>query len=680
MPESIPASDGAFTCSRPESNSLALKQRQDLNRLRWRLSGVAGQASPAENLAANRHSRCNCAYYGSAACGRNAEGWMQVRSLVGSELISRIDELLEARYRSADLGNMDDPLDETIYILLSRQTREPVYMRVYRDLRRCYPRWSDVLEAPDESLASLLRPAGLHHQRARQVKALLAAVREENRRRAIGPAGKPPADLTLGFLRALSDEEAEQFLTRLPGIGPKSARCVLAYSLNRPAFAVDTHVHRVFSRLRLVTRAGRKKDHDRFQDAVPDRVRKRLHINLVHHGRAICRARRPKCGDCVLVSFCAEGRQAVANERRPAVVDLFAGAGGLGYGFRKAGFRVALAVESDRHAAQTYRLNNPGVPVIEAEIDVSTSAHQLTRFMPGVEQVMGLLAGPPCQGYSAAGARDPDAAGNLLYRQVASLAAELQVETVLLENVPGVRRVRGHGFLNDILQSLREAGYATDAHLVNACEFGVPQHRARYLFLGRRGEGASPPPGPDATHRSHGKGSATDLPDAPTLRSVLAPLPELPAGATGEPVPGPDGTEYFNVETMAHSERVVAKIKGIKPGEGPISYRRLRDDEARTLIAGHRALPVHPWLDRTISVREAATIQGFPHHYRFCGPRSDQPLQVANAVPPPLAEAVALHLMQVIREGRAPEDASGTVPTDADGAGPGQGSPASEAT
>ena len=592
---------------------------------------------------------------------------MQVRSLVGAGLISRIDELLEARYRSADLGNMEDPLDETLYILLSRQTQEPVYRRVYQDLRRCYPSWSDVLQAPDEHLASLLRPAGLHDQRARQVKALLAAVQEENQRQGVGPAAVPAADLTLDFLRALSDEAAERFLTRLPGIGPKSARCVLAYSLNRPAFAVDTHVHRVFSRLGLVTPAGRKKDHDPFQDAVPKGARKRLHINLIHHGRAICRARRPKCGDCVLVSFCPKGRETVASDERPAVVDLFAGAGGLGYGFRKAGFRVALAVESDQHAAQTYRLNNPGVPVIEAHIDATTSSHQLTRFMPGVEQVTGLLAGPPCQGYSAAGARDPDAEGNLLYRQVARLAAELRAETVCLENVPGVRRVRGHGFLDAILQSLRDAGYATDAHLVNACDFGVPQHRARYLFLGRRGEGVSAPPGPSATHRSHGQDAPSHLPEVPTLRDALVALPELPAGTTGEPATGPDGREYFNVETMAHSERVVAKIRGIKPGEGPISYRRLKDDEARTLIAGHRALPVHPWLDRTISVREAATIQGFPHHYRFCGPRSIQPLQVANAVPPPLAEAVALHLMRVIEEGRAPAE---TAPADANGAGP----------
>jgi DNA (cytosine-5)-methyltransferase 1 len=102
---------------------------------------------------------------------------------------------------------------------------------------------------------------------------------------------------------------------------------------------------------------------------------------------------------------------------------------------------------------------------------------------------------------------------------------------------------------------------------------------------------------------------------------------------------------------MHHSKAVIKKIRSIEPGKGPISYRRLEKDVARTLVAGHRALPVHPWLDRTISVREAARIQGFEDTYVFCGPRSEQPLQVANAVPPPVARVVAKHIKRLI--GRA---------------------------
>src|SRR5262249_22240449 len=91
----------------------------------------------------------------------------------------------------------------------------------------------------------------------------------------------------------------------------------------------------------------------------------------------------------------------------------------------------------------------------------------------------------------------------------------------------------------------------------------------------------------------------------------------------------------------------------IAPGEGPISYRRLEMDVARTLVAGHRAMPVHPWLNRTISVREAARIQGFDDNYFFCGPRWEQPLQVANAVPPTVARAIASHLAGYLEQDRA---------------------------
>lgn len=98
------------------------------------------------------------------------------------------------------------------------------------------------------------------------------------------------------------------------------------------------------------------------------------------------------------------------------------------------------------------------------------------------------------------------------------------------------------------------------------------------------------------------------------------------------------------MSTMRHSDDVIRRIASFERGKEPISYRRLDAAEARTIIAGHRALPVHPTEHRTISVREAALVQGFPLDYFFCGPRAEQPLQVANAVPPPLAAAVASHL------------------------------------
>lgn len=561
-------------------------------------------------------------------------------------LLERIDELLEVSYRSADLGNLEDPLAETVYILLSRQTREAVYRRTYRELRNRCRRWIDVLTLSDRQLEQILTPCGFQRQRTGQLKALLATVHEANANRAIGPAAHPPADLTLDFLRGMTNAEAETFLVGLPGIGPKSARCVLAYALHRPSFAVDTHVHRIFKRLGLVKSNGRKADHNAFQDVVPERMRQRMHINLVHHGRAVCQSHKTRCGDCALVSFCKQGQRAIVRDSRPAAVDLFGGAGGLGAGFREAGFRIALAVENDRHAAQTYRANHPGVPVIESKIDASTTATELRAHMPGLKQVAVVIAGPPCQGYSVAGARDPAVEINQLYRQVARLARELRAQAICLENVPGLRRVKDHRFLDSIAAELEYAGYTVTAQLLRAYDFGVPQHRQRYFFLGQRGVGGMNMPPPPATHRRHGKRDPAGLPETPTLASVLSQVPTINAGVDAEPFIGTDGRAYYNMSTMAHSDRVVEKIHRIRPGEGPISYRRLPGNEAPTLIAGHRALPVHPHLDRTISVREAALIQGFPIDYVFCGPRAGQPLQVANAVPPPMARAVASHLLR----------------------------------
>lgn len=550
-------------------------------------------------------------------------------------VIDRIAELLEVTYRSADLGNFEDPLEEAVYIMISRQTREEVYREVFAALRRRFPRWVDILASRRRELRDLLRPAGFHEQRADQLRCFLAAVRDSNKERLTGPFGDPPGDITLGFLHGMGDSEAEAFLRGLPGIGPKSARCILSYSLKRDAFAVDTHVRRIFVRLGLVESRGIKADHDPFQDAVPMRLRRQMHVNLVHHGRAVCKQTNPKCDKCVLVSFCEEGRRRAAatiDPDAPVAVDLFAGAGGLGEGFQQRGFRIALAVDQNRHAAQTYRANHPGVPVVEQDV-ATLEGEEVRHLAIAAHRVDAVIAGPPCQGYSAAGKRVPEDQKNFLYRQVARLADDLEAEFVVMENVPGLQQVNGRRFSRSILDCLRRHGFTAGRHLLTALDFGVPQQRRRYFFLARRrGTGDRPPaPAPEACIGVQ--------PGA--LRKCLEDLPAFGPGQEAEYYRLPDGHYLLNGSTMRHSRKVVKKIHHIKPGAGPISYRRLEEDVARTLVAGHRALPVHPWLDRTISVREAARIQGFRDDYVFCGPRWEQPLQVANAVPPPVGAAIA---------------------------------------
>lgn len=584
-----------------------------------------------------------------APCGGTPGMPRWTNALTTGGVLDRIDELLEVSYRSGDLGNVPDVLSETIYILLSLNTREMVYQKVYRTLRERFPRWVDVEEASTRQLAAVLQPGGLQEQRATYLKRLLRLVREDNIARGEGAARRRGADLTLEYLRDLSDPEVEAFLLGLPGVGKKTARCVMSYALNRQQFGVDTHVARILTRLGLVLPKGTKTDHDAFQAVVPPRMRKRLHINLVHHGRAVCVNRNPKCGECVLVSFCARGRERVGREdARPTAIDLFAGAGGLGLGFRSSGWRVALAVERDPNAAQTYRANHPGTPVIEQDVSTLTSSEVLA-LCPGLGEPHAVLAGPPCQGYSSAGARDPHDPKNLLYREVVRLGNSLRAELVVLENVPGLHRVNGVGFADEILAALKRGRHA-DKHEVLASDFGVPQNRRRLLFVGRRKDRGSAPTAPDPTHSVDG---VEGLTRTPRVEELLRGVLEVPAGWENDYLLLEDGSLVANTATMAHSKLVIKKIARIQPGKGPISYRRLERDVARTLVAGHRAMPVHPWLHRTISVREAARIQGFPDAYVFCGARANQPLQVANAVPPPLAAAVAAHMLTFIADQRA---------------------------
>ncbi|MET8304717.1 DNA (cytosine-5-)-methyltransferase [Micromonospora sp. NPDC005211] len=532
------------------------------------------------------------------------------------------------------------------------QTQEPVYQRMWGALREQFPAWIDAMNASREDLESVLRIGGLQHQRAAKLQDILRAVYDDNLSRGVGPAAGE--DLTLDYLRGLDAKNAERVLLSLPGVGIKSARCIESFALGLDRFAVDTHIQRIFNRLGIVEDTRAKFDHDAFEQVVPPRLRRQLHVNLIHHGRAVCGS-KPQCGSCVLISFCPPASRPVnptsrrlpaePSKRQPVAIDLFGGAGGLGRGFVKAGYRVALAVERDRHAAQTYRANNPGVPVIELDVTL-LKADDIRRMCPDLEGPDVILAGPPCQGYSHAGLRQPEDGKNELFEHVVRLAEELSARYIVLENVPGLRRVNGVGFEDRILNRLRRS-YNAEVYELLAAHFGVPQNRRRLFFLARRKDlGAAPSP-PNPTHRVSGAAAdmaSQGLLDTPRLEDVLRGPLELPPATEAEYKVLADGTVLRNASTMRHSDKVIEKIEKIERGQGPISYRRLELDLARTLVAGHRALPVHPWLHRAISVREAARIQGFEDDYFFCGPRWEQPLQVANAVPPAVGQAVARHL------------------------------------
>ncbi|MGH9461429.1 MAG: DNA (cytosine-5-)-methyltransferase [Vicinamibacteria bacterium] len=540
-----------------------------------------------------------------------------------------------------------------IYILLSVQTQATGFDRSYDSLRKAYPSWRAVLDAATASLVRILKPSGLAKQKAPRLKAILSKILRDARAIAAARGADPDRikEPSLSFLNKLSDEDAERYLLSLPGVGPKTARCVLVYSLKRAVFPVDINVYRVFTRLGIVPRLPWKRAHNPYQAVVPPQMRHRLHVNLVHHGRAVCKPVQPNCHECSLVSFCKTGlTRHRSRPKNPRVaVDLFSGAGSLSAGFKAAGWDILFAAEIDRPAAQTYRHNHPGTPVFETDVARLKAAEMLSVIGRRKGQITAVIGGPPCQGYSAAGKRLPHAPTNYLYRPFVTLARNLGAQLVLMENVPGIQLVNGTGFVPRILAHFRRLGYSADSFLLNAAQYGVPQERRRLIFIGlakRLGRSPTCPPPEFADPQV----KRSRLPKAPTVRDVLRGLPRIRAGGGANVLTRPQG-ELYNHWGMRHSRRVIAKLRRIPRGKGPISYKRLTWRYAGTLIAGHRALPVHPGIPRTITVREAARIQTIPDSYRFLGPQWLQPLQVADAVPFLLARALARHALQMLGAG-----------------------------
>ena len=188
------------------------------------------------------------------------------------------------------------PLDELILTVLSQNTSDINCGRAYAAMRERYPRWQDVLAAPPAQLVAVLRPGGLANQKAPRIQAILAQL-------ATSPAG-----LDLGWLAGQEPEAAMAYLTALPGVGRKTASCVLLFSLGMPVMPVDTHIHRIALRLELIgPRVSADAAHPLLTAITPPDRMLEAHLLLIEHGRRTCKARRPRCDGCVLLDLCPFG-------------------------------------------------------------------------------------------------------------------------------------------------------------------------------------------------------------------------------------------------------------------------------------------------------------------------------------------------------------------------------------
>lgn len=186
------------------------------------------------------------------------------------------------------------PLEELIFTLLSQNTSDVNRDRAWTSMRRSYPTWEAVAKARTPALVNAIKIGGLADTKAPRIKAVLAEVKRRE------------GAYSLERLRKINDDEkVREYLVSLPGIGPKTAACVLAFSLGRERLPVDTHVHRVARRLELAEpKATPEQTQAALEALIPGPKRIPVHVTLIAHGRTTCTAQRPRCGACPLADLC----------------------------------------------------------------------------------------------------------------------------------------------------------------------------------------------------------------------------------------------------------------------------------------------------------------------------------------------------------------------------------------
>jgi len=209
---------------------------------------------------------------------------------------------LEREYGEPSVRRSRDLVGELVGTILSQHTTDASADAAYRRLRERFPSWSAVADGDRRTIAAAIRGAGLARTKAGRIRDVLGRIRRER------------GGVDLGFLRSMPTTEAIAYLTGFEGVGPKTAACVMLFGLGRDVMPVDTHVHRVVGRLGVIGRPStRERTFEALSGVVPPGKAHSLHVNLVRHGRAVCRASAPRCGDCVLRDRCGLGRRAAGR-------------------------------------------------------------------------------------------------------------------------------------------------------------------------------------------------------------------------------------------------------------------------------------------------------------------------------------------------------------------------------
>jgi endonuclease III len=193
-------------------------------------------------------------------------------------------------------------VDVLVDTILSQNTSNKNSDAGYRQLRRRFKSWTEVAAAPVGEVERHIRVSGLSNQKAPRIQAILRQIKSERGR------------LDLQFLADEDEQSAFDYLTKFKGVGPKTANCVLLFAFGHAVFPVDTHIHRIARRLKLISpKTTADQAHDLLKPMIPPKSRYEMHILLIEHGRKTCRAINPRCNECVLLDLCPFGQQRIAR-------------------------------------------------------------------------------------------------------------------------------------------------------------------------------------------------------------------------------------------------------------------------------------------------------------------------------------------------------------------------------